>query len=284
MRTRPLLLSPAIALSLLAAACGRLTGTGDGGGIDHPTGRNDVILRVDYGGGFVPAEYSVRSLPTFALYGDGTLVLQGPQIEIYPGPATPNLLRRTIDEDGIQAILEAAQEAGLLGPDRHYDYPCVADGATTTFTLNADGATHTISAYSLFEGEGDCPDVDRQGRAKLAGFMTKLGDLGTLVPEGSLGPEEPFVESELRVYARPYGQAPDPQLEQRVSDWPLATGLGGFGEEVADLGLRCGVVSGADLKLLRPLALEANELTPWRSGGERYLLIFRPLLPDEHGC
>jgi len=47
----------------------------------------------------------------------------------------------------------------------------------------------------------------------------------------------------------------------------------------------CGTVSGQALSaLLLPAVREANQLTPWVSGGERYRILFRPLLPDELGC
>jgi hypothetical protein len=33
-----------------------------------------------------------------------------------------------------------------------------------------------------------------------------------------------------------------------------------------------------------PLAQSANQLTPWRSDGAKFAILFRPLLPDESGC
>ncbi|MGH2650670.1 MAG: hypothetical protein ACRDHK_05595, partial [Actinomycetota bacterium] len=62
MRTRALAVS-LVALSLLVAGCGRLTKAGSGG-IDHPTGAADLVLRMDVGGGFVPATYELRRIPT----------------------------------------------------------------------------------------------------------------------------------------------------------------------------------------------------------------------------
>ena len=60
---------------------------------------------MDVGGGFVAPSYSLKPVPAFSLYGDGRLIIEGPQIEIYPGPALPNLLVTRISEDGVQAIL-----------------------------------------------------------------------------------------------------------------------------------------------------------------------------------
>ena len=50
------------------------------------------------------------------------------------------------------------------------------------------------------------------------------------------------------------------------------------------LGMRCGVVDGADLDTLWPILEKANALTPFTSGGKEYTFLVRPLLPDESGC
>ena len=272
---------------LTASACGELDGGGGGTGgaepIDHPTGADELILRWEQTGGFVPYEYELRRIPGWSLYGDGTLVVPGPMIEIYPPPAWPALVGTSITEDGVQAILQAAQAAGLMDGDASYDYACITDMPTTVFTTVALGTTSVVSAYAL-SANGSCPDVDEEARATLAGFQTKLGDLASWLPEGSIGPEVPFDARELRVYAMPYEG--DPELPQEPVGWPLPTPLSKLGEEVpgAAQGLRCGVVSGGDLDTLRTLAESTNELTPWVSADAAYRLLLRPLLPDEHGC
>ncbi len=270
------------AIALLAGACGRTTGPGNGG-IDHPTGAHQLVLRVDVGGGFIAPDYSLRQIPRFSLFGDGTLITQGPQMEIYPGPALPALIATPISEEGVQAILEATRGAGLFGPNRHYDFPCIADVGTTTFTLNAEAEHHVVSAYALSEGQSDCPGVDTGARAKLARFQAKLGDLRSWLPEGSVGQDGQYAFTELRVYVRPY--TGDPTLSEREVAWPLTTPLADFGQAVANLpDTRCGVVGGDELATLLPDVRSANELTPWTSEGRSYGLLFRPLLPDEHGC
>ena len=275
-------------LSLVLAACGGLSddgnGTGGGGEIDHPTGANELVLRWEYQGGFVPWEYTLKRAPGWSLFGDGRIIVEGPMIEIYPGPALPNLLVTRLSEDGVQAILRAAKAAGLMDGDASYPYRCITDAATTVFTTNAGGSTSVVSAYALGDAMGgSCPDVDVEARQALLEFQSKLGDLSWL-PEGSIGAEEPFTADEVRIHVLPYQGEPD--LPQRPVDWPLETALDTFGETVQG-GLaeaRCGVVSGTDLDALWPLMQGANDLTPWASGGKEYRLILRPLLPDEHGC
>src|SRR4029453_7915808 len=169
-----------VALTLLVAGCGRLTKAGSGG-IDHPTGAADLVLRMDVGGGFVAPTYELRRIPTWSLFGDGRIITEGPQIEIYPGPALPSVQVQTVTEEGIQAILKAAEAAGLLGPNRTYGQDCVADAPTTTFTVYADGTKHVVSAYALGMVPGSCPGEDTAARATLsrpAGPVRVLGDAG----------------------------------------------------------------------------------------------------------
>jgi len=274
-------------VALVAAACGR-TGGGPGGAdrISHPTGADELVLRVDVGGGFVPVEYNLAAIPGLSVYGDGRMIVTGPAIEIYPGPALPNLQAAQLSEDGLQAILRAARDAGLMNGDASYDYPCVADLPTTTFTVVAEGRRNQISAYALGsdDGTGTCEGVDAAARKDLVTFQTRLGDLERLLPEGSIGPEQPYTPAEMRVFALPYRGQPD--LPQEPVEWPIAGPLERFGRPTDTLeGARCGVVEGTDLsESLLPVAVTANQLTPWTSQGGEYSLILRPLLPDEHGC
>src|SRR5436309_15274616 len=111
MRTRALAVS-FIALFVLVAGCGRLTKAGSGG-IDHPTGSADLVLRMDVGGGFVAPAYELRRIPTWSLFGDGRIITEGPQIEIYPGLALPCVQDQIITVDGVQTISDAAMCTGL---------------------------------------------------------------------------------------------------------------------------------------------------------------------------
>jgi hypothetical protein len=265
------------AVAVVASACG---GVGDDGsgptgatgstGIAHPTGADEIVLRVAYEGGFVPYEYTLSSVPSWSLFGDGTLIVQGPQIE-----------------EGVQAILGAARDAGLMDGDATYGNDCIADAATTVFTTNADGETSVVSAYALDVGRppGTCGGKDDgDARAALADFQSMLGDLQSWLPAGAVGAEEPYDPTEMRVYVLPYRG--DAQLPQNAIAWPLDVPLDGFGEPAANAptDTRCGVVSGSEFETLFAAAKNANQLTPWTSGGTDYGLIFRPLLPDEHTC
>jgi len=275
-------------VALLTAACGRLNDDGPGSGEDritHPTGANDLVIRIDVGGGFVPVEYNLASIPGVSIYGDGRMIVTGPVIEIYPGPALPNLQAKQLSEDALQAILRTADDVGLMDGDASYDYPCVTDLPTTTFTVVAEGGTNVVTAYALGfdDGARACEGVDTGARSELAAFQSRFGDLRNLVPEGSIGAEEPYVPTEMRVFVLPYRG--EPELPQQPVEWPVTGPLDSFGAPTdVPEGSRCGVVSGEDLTGLLAAATSANQLTPWTSDGTEHALILRPLLPDEHGC
>jgi hypothetical protein len=282
----------AILLVLLLSACANAaTGPRNGGDSpstapDHPTGANDLVLRVDSCCGFTAFEYTLRQLPPFTLTGDGRVFTQGPQIEIYPGPALPNVQEQTITEDGIQAILDAARDAGL-GESHDYIEPMtISDAPTTIFTLvDANGTRHVTRAYALTESNDDgIPPKDREARQKLRKFWDRLGDLQSWLPQGSVGDQHEYQPTALRINERTY-VATDADPEQQPKDWPLQQPLSSFGEPVeGQQDMRCGTVDGSDAQTLLPDIKRSNELTPWVSDGTRYRLFVRPLLPDESGC
>ena len=105
---------------------------------------------------------------------------------------------------------------------------------------------------------------------------------GEWLPEGSLGPEGAYEASAARLFVGDYRPVED--LDQEPVPWPLHDGLAGFGETAPPGQFRCGVVQGADWDAVHEAASSANTLSPWADAGERYSILFRPLLPDETGC
>ena len=294
MRTRSIA-AGTIAFVLFAAACANAssTGTGDGGsgGISHPTGPSQLVIRVDTSGGFVAPSFTIQHVPGFSLYGDGTSISPGAQIEIYPGPALSSLIAASITEEGVQAILQAAKGAGLFSNTDYTDMGSVgiSDMPTTTFTVVADGHTYVTRVYALGElnprPRGMSPD-EFAARKALLSFSNSLADPASWLPKGSVGASGPFTPTSVRIFVGPY-QPDQGGLTEPAIDWPLQPGLAGFGtKSTGDMALQldCGTVTGGDLASLLPLVQKANQLTPWASGGKRYSLTFRPLLPDETGC
>lgn len=283
-----------LSLGLLAGACANSAGdgSGDGGtgttgvtGSTGATGTGQVVLRIEQSGGFVAIQYNLTRMPMLTLYGDGLYVTPGPQIEIYPGPALPALAQQRLTPEAVQLLLRAAVDAGL-DADHSYTTMMVSDAPTTTFTVTIDGQTHTTEVYALDFDMGSAKGMTKgeaQARKDLAAFQAKASDLSWL-PSGSISDEGMYEPTGLRVFSGPYQG--DENLQQSPIAWPLTPGLAEFGDaqDGASGGMRCGTVSADAASTLLPLAEQANQLTPWTSGGARYGLWFRPLLPDESGC
>lgn len=281
----------AVALSSLLSGCGyaeRNTGTtgpGSGGGsIDYPTDADTLVFRVEAGGGFVPVEAVFTNMPVLSVYGDGRAISQGPIIAIYPGPALPNLQVAKISPAGMQRLLAAAREAGLLERGGDYGQPAVADGATTTFTVAAEGEIFETSIYHL------SPDNTSDGvltkdqlalRARAESFQSTVYDLQGWLGD-DISAEQPYEWQALSILITPGDpNRDDPSgIEPRIVDWPLAD-LATLGEVHPQTQGRRAVITGADLETLRPLVEQADTLTLWKSGDSFYSLFLRPLLPDE---
>ncbi len=273
---RPTLL---LAVAALLAACAK-DGSSGGDPVPPPADPGTLVLRIQTAGGLLPPGERFRAYPELSLYADGRLIVVGPQIEIYPPPALPSLVVSQITRDGIRAILAAARDAGLLAPDRHLRNPTVADAGTTTFILVADGRRHVTSV----EGLGIDAPADGDLRRRIQAFRERLGDLRSWLPKGSVGQEAQLAPSAMRIYVLKQPVATDQGLKQNPVNWPLSVPLSKFGAPGADPTTRCGVVEGGDLGRVLAVATQSNTLTPWKSGGRSYGMIFRPLLPDESGC
>jgi hypothetical protein len=286
MKVRPAAMSLVFFLFLMSCADAP-TDPGAGNSIDHSTDGHVVLVRVAFEGGFVAPEWTYTSLPSFSLYGDGTLVLPGAQIELYPGPALPSISTRTVTEQGIQATLDEVLGSIQGVPDEMLDMGSVgmADVPTTVITVHAGGVDRTIKVYGLSElteRPERMSDEEFRARQKLQELVTKLGVLGTWLPDGSLGTETVYEGSGARLYVSEYRKV---DLPQEPVSWPLEGNLDRFGDVANGSDTyRCGVVEGDLWAALREVASRANELTPWTEAGARFSILFRPLLPDERGC
>jgi hypothetical protein len=258
-------------------------------GIDHPTRPRDLVVRYEETGGFVAPQMLLSRYPVISVYGDGSVITEGPIPMIYPGPALPNLLVRTISEAGIQKLLTLAGDAGLLGPDAAYDGTGIADATTAQFTVVARGSRHTVTAYALGEDAMDTglDPATAAARARLRQFATALTGLDATLGSGNTSPDSAYRYDEVRIYVTPGApESGDATISRDPLAWPLSIPLASFGQPVQDVraGARCGSVGGADLDALMPLMERATQITGWSSGGSTYTLTLHPLLPDQAGC
>jgi hypothetical protein len=276
----------AAASLFLLVACAR-----DGGDstlpADAPAPRDPdaIALRVDHTGGFLTPGDNVARLPVVTVYGDGRAIVQGPQTAIYPGAALPNLQVIKISAAEVDKLVARATGAGV-GTAKDLGRPPIADAPSTRFTVDGEGGEATTEVYALSEVTDASTGLTADqvaARTKLRDLLDALSDLhGTLgVKPGS---EQPYKPVALAAVASPY-VAPDPATigkGQPEVAWPGPALPGtsvGRGLETG-----CVTVDGADTAKVLAAADKANAATPWVSGGHKWTVILRPLLPDETDC
>lgn len=244
------------------------------GGIAHPTGAHDVVLRIESIGGFVPVEFTATYTPSFTLYGDGTVIWRDDQE--MPPESSDNLMRATplliakIDEATLQALLaEAVGPGGLgvaVGP---YNEMMGADIPSTVFTIDAGD----IPEPKRVEVVGLSPEMhpkNIQVVTALAGLAEKLRTFGDLVNEQAYAP------AAWRGVLIPAEQAFGP-----VVNWPWKDispdDFGGDNEFFRTRDLSPDQVGKLDIENL------AGGVSGFavQDGDDLYSFALRPVLPDE---
>ncbi len=234
-----------------------------------PTG---LVLQVALTGGFTTPEELASRLPVVSVYGDGRVLTQGPQIEIWPAPALPNVQVQQVDGATVRDLVDRAVEAGVTETG-DLGEPPLADAPTTRFTLVTDEGTAVREVYALTETPPDTVTAEqaaaRERLQDLVGVLTSVdGESGAYVPQTVAGVVRPYTGG-------------DPELPQPDVAWP--------GPELpgSPLGARltCVSATGQQAADVLAAAASANALTPWvATDGSRWSIAFRPVLPHESGC
>lgn len=243
-----------------------------------PVGNADMaVIRIEQTPGMLPPWESMRWYPSVALYGDGRLITLGPQIDIYPGPALPNLQVTHFSQHAVEQALAWAAEAGLHGEDRQLG-PMILDAGATLFTVvSSTGTQHT----SVTDMSATDPEI-----SALREFQDVMNSLATWLPADVASDAAPFQFDRMRVISFPAdpGSLPDPAFATTV-DWPLISDLATLGVSWSEPAqYRCFEVAGDDLATALPVFAAANELTLYESEGVTYQLYLHPLLPDDEAC
>ncbi|MBU2664300.1 hypothetical protein KOI35_12425 [Actinoplanes bogorensis] len=282
-RLRGSLIAAAVPLFLLAACAQPGTSAGAPGPATpesssaSPQSGDELVARVESFGGFVPPDRTVGTLPALSIYADGRVITEGPVPAIYPGPALPNLQVLMLSPEQIQQLTKEAADAGVTaGTD--FGQPNVADAPTTRVTVGRQ----SVSVVALNEAQAGDPmlsDAQKSARAKLAAYVKKLQQVSSGDSASASAAYEP---ESLAVLARPWTKPAGGEPAQTEMAWTGPALPGDYLNPSIKIG--CVVVSGADADKVMTAAQKANQMTPWTADGQKYLINFRPLLPDEKGC
>jgi hypothetical protein len=286
---RPLL--PAtFALSLLLVACAAGPG-GSGGPIAHPAG-DELVLRISYRGGLAGNAMLLTESPPFTLTGDGRVIVPGPQVELFPGPALPAVDVRRLNEAGIQAVLNEVARTGVFGASIEYvgARGFVMDANDTIFTLHADGREVEVLVYGLdtLDPAGQNPGVSAAeiaAHGSLSRLRDRLMNLEGWLPASAWAEPSwrPFEPAALRLMVRNAdADPPDGNgIGNQVLEWPDDSNPVTFGDPGPFDEQRCGVVSGQRAQDWYEALSVANELTRFVKDDHRYQVTVRLMLPDE---
>jgi hypothetical protein len=248
--------------------------------IPYPTGADDVVLRYGYEGGFVAAGTIFISVPTLMVTGDGRVIEPGATTAIYPGALLPSMFERSIDQAGIEALLSAAQKAGMLASPPDYQLPDgigIADAPDTVLAINANNAQYLHRAYAL--GMADQPGATTPARKALSDFLASLGNLETLVGKEHLGDPRPLVAQQYRFQAMVVDPATFADPAPTVVPWPAGTGV-----ELKAVTAELGTCATVDAAAVGDLFSSANQLTFFEEAGVAYQLSAVAVLPGDAAC
>jgi hypothetical protein len=249
--------------------------------IDHPSGATDVILRYEEGGGFVNPSFLLAQIPTFTLYGDGTIVFRNPALDSPPAEGSIGRMNpaRTakLSAEQVQTLLKYALVEGGLGAARlKYENNMVADASTAMFTIDAGGVHKQVQVYALgMDVQGLADAAARAQFAKLAQRLSDFDNGGTI-------PTDPFAPTAYRGVLLENGGVvadgkPWPWKDLAPADFKLDADPNG-------IQFPHHVLTSAQLDVLGVKAYEGglqNVVLTGPVAGKSYTLAIRPLLPDE---
>jgi hypothetical protein len=253
------------------------------GGIEHPAGPSDIVLRYEEGGGFLMPSFLVTQAPIFTLYGDGTIVFRPAPPDVMPEPVNgviTDIPFRTarLSADQIQQLLEFAITEGGLGLASRdlYENPMVADAGTAKFTIRAGGMDKQFEVYALGIDAAGVPDKTlRASFLRLAERLRAI-DQGGSLPSAEYAPEQ---------YRGILMDGAGIQGAQPIA-WPWP------GIKVADFSMPGDEEGPAfPTRTMSPEEIAATGVTGGAGGfqgllldgpdGKQYSFAVRPLLPDE---
>ena len=229
-------------------------------------GSDDVVISVEYEGGFAPIETLFARTPLALISGDGKALSTGPVPAIFPGPLLPNVLERTITPEATQRLVALADELGLLADLTYAPNNMVADAPDTVVTITVDGTTYVHRAYAL-----GIDDQQDPARGNLMEFVDAMTNLSATVGDAQLGPEEPYAADEYLIRATPVDPATlSVDVEPTIVEWPSGATV-----RLADAA-DCATMPASDGE---ELFADATQLTFFTDGGVTYQVSVVQRLP-----
>ena len=254
------------------------------GAISHPTGADEIVLRLDDAGGMLWPEWFAAHAPTFTLFGDGTVVFASASDLPAPGrgrrdgqcaASGPRSSPRTRSR---RCSSTRSPRAGSPTARAEYQNPLVADASTAVFEINADGIEKTVSVVALGMEDME-PNADTAIKQAMNELATRLRDFdaggslasvayeppayrGTLTPveglEGVTFTDWPWTDLAPSDFAPPEDPMALPQGTRVITpEQAAALGIEGF-----EGGIPGGIYFRDD-------------------AGKTYSFALRPLLPGE---
>lgn len=285
MRASPVRLVTSTLVAVLLAACGGVAPSPSPSPQPDPPADAQVRLRVTLVQA-LPPPATFTWLPSIVITLDGRVLTGGAIPAVFPGPLVNPIVERQISAAGWARVVEAARSAGLLGAIRDFTGGQMPPGSQVTrLELAADGQVFVISGDAgrqIMCVQAPCVAPPGTPEA-FAGFVNSLGDIASIAGAGELGPEKLHEPAGFAVIATP-GKPDDQGVPQPAIAWPLPGGFKAFGAPLSDgSGGRCGLITGADVGLVRPAFAAATQVTPWRDPTDDSLhgLMVRPLLPGD---
>jgi hypothetical protein len=235
----------------------------------------ELVLQVRSGGGLMPIEASVTGIAEFSLYGDGRLITTGPTLDIYPGPALPNMEVRRVSGAEVAALARRALDAGV-GNGEDTGTPQVEDAPTTRITVRTSAGPVSTDVLALGLEAGELSRAQRAARERMKDLVDELRNL-----PAKRGPGRPYEPARIAAVAGEWRPSADGlPSDPPAVPWPGDAALPGA-PVPGRTAVNCLVV---DAGPVLAAARGANARTPWLSGDARWSVRFRPLLPDEATC
>jgi hypothetical protein len=280
-------LLPATVLLLAASACGNAHAATDGGTV----GPDTIAIRVDQLTGLQPAD--ATRLPVLVVYGDGRVLTEK---AVQGKPALPTILQRRISTAAVRILIDRATQAGVGAPT-DFGKPPAPDAAVTRFTVTTSAGVRTMEVAGLSDHSvGGLTAAQQEARTAAQGLLAALTDLPATLGADAVGPADTYVPTGVAAVAAPwngYCPSPPPGVKlphpcgaepggRKARTWPGPTLPG---HQISDgTPIPCVTVTGHAATTLLTATPTAITTTTWASGGARWRVSLRPLLPSESSC